>query len=113
MSVAQMKPTDVTILAVHSFPTKDNLTVIDIDRLQRAQGYIRIGYHYVIRKDGTLEKGRPLTQRGNHLLGKNYCSVGICLVGSSPTVQQREALDGLLVELLASFPGAVVQDFTP
>ena len=40
-----------------------------------------IGYHYVIRRDGTLEVGRPLTVPGAHVEGYNSKSLGICLVG--------------------------------
>lgn len=40
-----------------------------------------IGYHYVIKRDGTLEKGRDDTKIGAHCSGHNAHSIGICLVG--------------------------------
>ena len=40
-----------------------------------------IGYHYVIKRDGTLQLGRPIEQAGAHVAGKNSNSIGICLVG--------------------------------
>ncbi|MEE8385625.1 MAG: N-acetylmuramoyl-L-alanine amidase [Dehalococcoidia bacterium] len=39
------------------------------------------GYHFVIRRDGTVELGRELREIGAHALGYNDTSVGICLVG--------------------------------
>ena len=30
-----------------------------IDEWHRAKGWKMIGYHYVIRRDGSIEKGRP------------------------------------------------------
>lgn len=40
-----------------------------------------IGYHFVIRLNGELEKGRPLYRSGAHARGYNKNSVGICVVG--------------------------------
>ncbi len=44
-------------------------------------GWADIGYHGVIRRDGTAESGRPLDTPGAHCAGHNARSVGICLVG--------------------------------
>lgn len=40
-----------------------------------------IGYHFVIKRDGTIEAGRPLERSGAHCKGHNSNSIGICLVG--------------------------------
>ena len=34
----------------------------EINASHQAQGWTCIGYHYVIRKDGTIEIGRPIGQ---------------------------------------------------
>ena len=59
-----------------------------IDQWHKARGWDGIGYHFVIlndrhdnKKDGTLESGRSLSQRGAHTLGLNNRSIGICCVG--------------------------------
>ena len=44
-------------------------------------GWKDIGYHFVIRRDGTIEEGRPIADIGAHVLGHNVSSIGICLVG--------------------------------
>ena len=54
-----------------------------IDRMHRQKGWICIGYHYVIRTDGTIEEGRPLGTIGAHVKGHNEESVGICLIGGT------------------------------
>ena len=41
-----------------------------------------IGYHFVIRRGGDIEKGRPLGRVGAHCRGHNLRSVGICLTGT-------------------------------
>jgi len=45
------------------------------------RGWRDIGYHYVIRRDGEVETGRPLEQSGAHAYGFNARSIGVCLVG--------------------------------
>jgi len=40
-----------------------------------------IGYHYVIKLDGTIQSGRPLTKAGAHVRGENKDSIGVCYVG--------------------------------
>ena len=45
-----------------------------------------IGYHYVIRRDGTIEPGRPEWLIGAHCLNHNAHSIGICYEGGRPTI---------------------------
>lgn len=42
-----------------------------------------IGYHYVIRLDGTIERGRDLDRVGAHVRGHNEDSVGLVYVGGT------------------------------
>lgn len=59
------------------------------------RGFRDIGYHYVIRFDGTIEIGRDLRLVGAHAKGRNYDSIGVCLTGNfflhEPTMAQIEA----------------------
>ena len=81
-------------------------------------GWRDIGYHNVIRRDGTVEDGRPLEQPGAHTLGENADSIGICLVGGKHksrdkhdcnfTSAQWRALDRLCRDLLLRFPEAEI-----
>lgn len=45
------------------------------------QGWSDIGYHFVIRRNGNMELGRPVAKKGAHCKGENEDSIGICLVG--------------------------------
>ena len=56
-------------------------TAADIDQWHKARGWDGIGYHYVVRLDGTIEEGRPLTKPGAHARGLNRNSIGICFSG--------------------------------
>lgn len=44
-------------------------------------GWIDVGYHFVIRRDGRVENGRPMWAVGAHVGGHNSTTLGICLVG--------------------------------
>lgn len=48
---------------------------------QGGRGWSDVGYHFVIRRDGTQELGRPIEKPGAHVAGHNEDSLGICLVG--------------------------------
>ena len=45
------------------------------------RGWRDIGYHWVIRLDGSIEVGRPLDEKGAHTKGHNKDSVGVCYIG--------------------------------
>lgn len=57
------------------------------------RGFKRIGYHDVIKRDGTREAGRPPTVQGAHAFGENQDSIGVCYVGrNSPSANQIRTL---------------------
>lgn len=60
-------------------PRHDNIETID--RWHLAKGWEGCGYHFFIRKDGTIEVGRNLKYVGAHTKGFNLRSIGICLHG--------------------------------
>lgn len=120
MAVKPLKPEDVKFLAVHCSATQasSDIGVAEIDRWHRDRGFLKIGYHFVIRRDGTLEIGRPLTERGAHIEDFNHCSVGICLVGGinkqgkaedNFAAIQKDTLYQVLLALKRTYPDAVVQ----
>ena len=45
-------------------------------------GWSGVGYHFVVRKDGTIERGRPENTVGAHASGSNSDSIGICFEGN-------------------------------
>lgn len=53
----------------------------EIDRWHRSRGWLGIGYHFVIRRDGQVETGRRRDDVGAHAKGHNHDSIGVCLVG--------------------------------
>ena len=56
-------------IIIHCSATRagQDLTAKDIDRMHRARGFSQIGYNYVIRIDGAVEKGRSLAVDGAYI----------------------------------------------
>ena len=76
-----------------------------------------IGYHYVIRRDGTIEPGRPEWMVGAHCVNHNAHSIGVCYEGGldirgqpddTRTPAQKAAMRRLLEELHGRYPKAVI-----
>jgi N-acetyl-anhydromuramyl-L-alanine amidase AmpD len=89
-----------------------------IDAWHKRRGWSGIGYHYVIKLDGTIEKGRPDAKIGAHVKGYNRKSIGICYIGGlaknlapkdTRTPQQIAALKQLLIELKTRHPKAEIR----
>lgn len=121
MPAKGLNPSSIKFLVVHTAATKPSMDigVPEISRWHRARGFLKIGYHFVIRRDGTVEKGRDITEVGAHVQNFNSQSLGVCLVGglnektskaeNNYTPQQWESLEKLLKELHQQFPQATVQ----
>ncbi|SCK04525.1 Uncharacterized protein potentially involved in peptidoglycan biosynthesis [uncultured Clostridium sp.] len=84
-----------TILVYHHTAIK-NISPEDINKLHKNKGWKGIGYHYYIRKDGTIYKGREDYAEGSHVKGYNKDSIGICLEGNF----EEEYLSGEQIEAL-------------
>jgi N-acetylmuramoyl-L-alanine amidase len=74
--------TEVVIHATETYTNKD-LGAVEINNLQIELGHEGIGYHYVIRRDGRLQRGRPVNRIGEHAStnGHDTYSIGIAMVG--------------------------------
>lgn len=81
--MAAQKLENIHTIVVHCSATMGGQWVDakDIDEWHKARGWSGIGYHRVIRLDGSVEQGRPFTRRGAHVKGNNTNTIGICLIG--------------------------------
>lgn len=57
----------------------------DIHSWHKNNGWAGIGYHFVVHKDGTIERGRPEDTIGAHASNNNSDSIGICFEGDFMT----------------------------
>lgn len=105
----------IDTIIIHCSATRagQDFTVADIDRWHRERGFDGIGYHYVVRLDGTIEKGRDVALPGAHCTGWNARSIGICYIGGldangqpadTRTNAQKRVLYQLVQELQLTYP---------
>jgi len=89
-------------LVVHHSASQD-VPAAEIHQWHLQRGFSGIGYHYLIRADGSVEIGRPVAMEGAHTQGFNSDSIGVCLTGNfmqtSPYGEQVTALIELIMEL--------------
>lgn len=78
-----------------------NGDVESIHRQHLNQGWSGIGYHYYVRKDGTIYPGRPEWAIGAHASGHNYNTIGICAEGDFEIEHMPEAQKNAIKELIA------------
>jgi len=104
------KPLNPELVVVHCSATKPSMDIgaKEIDFWHRQKGWFAIGYHYVVRRDGTVEEGRDCNRPGAHARGHNHNSLGVCLIGGVDdkgkpednfTTEQYQALYDLLDQL--------------
>jgi N-acetylmuramoyl-L-alanine amidase len=113
---------NISLITVHYSATygDQNTTAADIDRMHRQRGWSGIGYHWFIRRDGTVERGRPESQVGAHVGGRNSGNIGVCWAGGldratgpnkgvdNRTPAQRAALVTVIRDVLSRHPRARV-----
>ena len=104
----------ITKLIIHCSATKPNFDVDirDVDQWHRERGFAKVGYHYFVKRDGTVQIGRFLHERGAHTLGQNKGSIGVCYAGGvdengqpedNRTEAQKQALRGIVRTLSDKF----------
>lgn len=106
------KPKEI-ILHCAATPEGKTFTAKDIDRMHKQRGFKKIGYHYVIDLDGTVEKGRNENEMGAHATGHNSKSIGICYIGGvekdgktpkdTRTNQQKKSMYKLVDDLMKKY----------
>ena len=120
---------NITKIIVHcsATPEGEDLTVEQIRKDHKAQGWSDIGYHYVIYRDGSIHEGRDVNLQGAHCgdNGGNIGSIGICYIGGKErripgvayknlkdkdtrTDAQKVALLNLLLTLRKLYPQAKI-----
>ena len=81
-------------IVIHCAATKPSMD-IGADEIRKwhmqERGFDDIGYHYVIKRNGEYEIGRPIGFQGAHAVKVNGHSIGICLVGGLSEKNEPES----------------------
>ena len=110
----------ITLIIIHCSAVKPDQmsSAAQIDTWHRQRGFhLGIGYHYVVRRDGQIEPGRPEWMIGAHCRNHNAHSIGVCYEGGldirgqpadTRTEAQKAAMRRLLEELHGRYPCAFI-----
>jgi len=89
-------------IVVHHTAGADH-SAAEIHRMHLNRGFSGIGYHYIVRTNGSIERGRPEELRGAHAGKANADSIGIGLTGNFekrvPATAQMDALAWLIGDI--------------
>ena len=113
-----MRTVKKIVLHYSATPSDRDVTAKEINEWHKARGFRMIGYHYVVRLDGTVEQGRPEEIIGAHVKGHNSNSIGVCYIGglkgnskkgsNTMTEAQEASVIGLIQDLLQRYPQSCV-----
>ena len=110
----------ITLIVIHCSAVKPDQmsSAAQIDSWHRKRGFhLGIGYHYVVRRNGAIEPGRPEWMVGAHCKNHNAHSIGVCYEGGldirgqpadTRTAEQKAAMRQLLEDLHRRYPRAVI-----
>jgi len=110
----------ITLIVIHCSAVRPDQTssAAQIDTWHRQRGFhLGIGYHYVVRRNGQIETGRPEYMVGAHCKNHNSHSIGVCYEGGldargqpadTRTEEQKVALRRLLKDLRGRYPRALI-----
>ena len=111
------QPISEIIVHCTATPAGRDLTAADITRYHLNRGFETIGYHFIVRLDGTVEQGRDEAFIGAHCLGHNSRAIGVAYIGGldregnpadTRTDRQRVSLRRLIGELSRRYPAATI-----
>ena len=113
----------ITLIVIHCSAVRPDQTssAKDIEKWHKDRGFNGIGYHYVVRRNGEIEPGRPESVIGAHchVKGQNHNkhSIGVCYEGGydirgqpadTRTEAQKAAMRQLLEDLHRRYPRALI-----
>ena len=109
---------EINALVVHCSASPDAMDIgfKEINQWHLQKGWkapsgVSCGYHYILRRNGTVEVGRMLNEVGAHVEGANANTIGVCLVGTHEfTESQIKSLDRVLEGLKGVFPKAEIKE---
>ena len=90
-----------------------NGDVMSIHQTHLNNGWSGIGYHYYVRKDGSIYTGRPEYASGAHTVDYNSQSIGVCFEGNfeNEKMKEKQLESGreLIAYLKLKYPNANVK----
>jgi N-acetylmuramoyl-L-alanine amidase len=104
------------VLHYTATPEGRDVDIKDVRQWHIDRGFDDVGYHFLVKLNGDIQRGRPIDVVGAHCYGYNSTSIGVCFVGGmskdmsemldTRTPAQKKSLELLLGALLRMYPDA-------
>jgi len=125
--VPRRRSTDFLVVhATATPPSQKDYGVADARKYHvETLGWRDVGYHGIIKRDGVIERGRHIMEKGAHVSGYNHNSIGIAMAGgvdesnyaeNNFTLQQWVSLGIFIADVRRIFPAIIVlghRDLSP
>ena len=98
-SIVQKEIKQIELFCIHA--QAKTCSVEDIHQWHLKKGWSGIGYHFLVRKDGTIYQGRPEDTIGAHAKGANHDSIGICAEGDFMKEEMNPLQLNALIDLVS------------
>lgn len=106
---------DYTTVVIHHSGNSGETDPVEIEKKHMGEnGWKDVGYHYLVRPDGSIYEGCHLAYKGTHVLGANSNKIGILIMGDfeaqwydfddDVSAAQTSAAQALIMTLKAEFP---------
>ena len=83
---------DISEIIVHWSETFSNANLTGAE-LTELTGKGNNAYHYIFKRDGSVERGIPIKSAGDHTPGHNSYSIGVCLIGGVAAATEDQGLN--------------------
>lgn len=94
-------------VVIHHTGAAGDYSAQEIHQMHLNNGWAGCGYHYIVRKDGTIETGRPHWTIGSHAYGENSHTIGIHVAGNF----EIEPLNAAQLEAVSILVGTICSDY--
>lgn len=102
---------DTSMLVLHHSAGEGSVKALH--NYHRGLGWSGIGYHFYVRRDGSVYRGRAENSIGSHTRGYNGFSIGVCAEGNFERNkmgrEQAESLRELCAYIKARYPRIVIK----
>lgn len=105
---------DIAYLVNCPLGADEDITIRQLDRLHRTGGALKVRHHFLVRRNGDLELGRPVSEPGlvsENAPALNLVTIGIAIASldaSTMTNIQRRTYNLLISVLRHTWPDAQV-----
>ena len=105
----------IKYIVVHATGGREHQTIADLNVVFKQKGWKNPGYHFVVRRDGSIVQLLDVSQVSNGVKGYNHCSINVAYIGGvdarlntidNRTDAQKKTLRQLVNKLKRDFPDA-------